>query len=349
MDQQLLAKLWGDGKTVKEIAEAVGSTHGVVNYWLIKYGLRTQAYKRNQVEEDTLRQMAEVQKIQRDVIADHFGVTQGAVMSCAKKWGITLPKWNEWKGYPHHLTPEQDSFLLGTLLGDGHIQIPTGSTRSAQYYAHHGPKQRGYIEWKRLLMLDFMSNAYKESVKSDLTGFHFCTGCNPLFLEWRRLFYKGRQKVYRESVARRLTPLSLAVWYMDEGTLTKGYPEITTHLHPDQAEMFEDALFDIFGIDAYPKRISRDTQKRVKLGIRGSSRKKFIEIIFPHIHPTLRYKLGLEQNLGEQPHSSETVSSQRDYMLGTRKALDTETEPAKVDGTVKEGQGCNNRQSAGKA
>lgn len=51
----------------------------------------------------------------------------------------------------------------------------------------------------------------------------------------------------------------------------------------------------------------------------------------------------------KQPHSQETVSSKRNYLLETPKALDTKTEPARVDGKVREDQGYDNGQSAGKA
>lgn len=347
MDYDLLAKLWNEeGKTINEIASIVGMKHGAVNYWLKKYGLRKSAYQHGKVCRETLSRMAS-DKVQRDVIAAHFGVCRQTVDNCAKKWGIELPKWDEWKGYPDSLTQEQEDFLVGTILGDGHIQTPQGE-RSAQYYAHHGPKQREYLDWKRRLMIEFMSPAYQDSVSPDSTGYHFCTGCHPLFLGWRDDFYVARTKVFRESHARRLTPLGLAVWYMDDGHFDKsGGVSIGTQMPKESAQKFVSVLYERFGFLFYPKAVHGDEKGRYYIRLRAASRPRFFEVIETHIHPTLRYKIG--EDRVEQPHSQETVSSKRDYLLETPKAPDTKTEPVKVDGTVGEGRGCDNGKSAGKA
>jgi len=310
MDRNQLEALWGAGKTVSEIAEETGVSHGKTNYWLKKFGLRKSAYRHNRVEESVLREMAEVQRRSRGEIADHFGVSVATVMNWARKWGVKLPKWNEWR-YPDALSPKQEEFLVGTLFGDGHVQIPPGSSRSAQFYVNHGPNQREYVEWKRRLMADFLSPAYKDSCVENPDGAHFVTGAHPLFLEWKDRFYRRMDpswhpfctpdlegkwtKVYTPEMAEKLTPFGLAIWYMDDGSLG-GWgkePVLTTQMFESQAKPVAQVLESSFGFQALIKPVSNDKRGwgRVFLQIRPYDTSKFFDIVRPYMITSMRYKV----------------------------------------------------------
>jgi hypothetical protein len=45
----------------------------------------------------------------------------------------------------------------------------------------------------------------------------FVTHTASVFSEWHRRFYTGRQKGVPEDIAQLLSPLSMAVWFMDDG------------------------------------------------------------------------------------------------------------------------------------
>lgn len=295
MDRKHLKSLWESGKTISEIASEIGSTHGATNYWLVKHGIRTPNYRHGKVDQKTLREMAEVQRRSRREIANHFGVTVATVMNRAKKWEIKLPMWNEWKGYPDTLTQKQEDFLVGTLFGDGHIQFSCGN-RSASFYAHHGPKQKAYIEWKRQLMSEFLSPAYKNGPVKDTTGWHFCTGAHPLFLEWKHFFYQHSTdgkwtKTYSKKVAEKLTPLGLAVWYMDDGTYSPRdkISEYTTHLQYEEAQEIQKVLWEKFSLETSAPLATDGVRQR--LVIKRSSQRSFENIISPYLITSMRYKV----------------------------------------------------------
>src|SRR3990170_1229478 len=72
---------------------------------------------------------------------------------------------------------------------------------------------------------------------ADPTGRHFVTVCHPAFLAWRHLVYRPDGSKRHDVLIERLTPLGLAVWYMDDGTYSgrDGTGTFTTQVRHDEA------------------------------------------------------------------------------------------------------------------
>ncbi|HEV8165697.1 MAG TPA: recombinase RecA, partial [Actinomycetota bacterium] len=158
---------------------------------------------------------------------------------------------------PHRLSPFQWEVLLGGLMGDGALS-PTRSGLGARYRLGHGARQAGYGDWKASL---FGNIGVSRSTNAKGAVFH---DVQPLveLAELREAVYVGGRKVFSHDYLKRLTPLSLAIWYMDDGSFelrAKGVQERTRDgsgrsdicieaMEPTTRSRLVDYLADTWGI-----------------------------------------------------------------------------------------------------
>ena len=111
---------------------------------------------------------------------------------------------------PHHLSDFQWEALRGTLMGDGALS-PTGSGHSARFRYSHCEKQVAYADWKASL---FSNVDRTRHVRADgVVTYDFSP--LPELAPLRRDVYVDKKKVFDDDYLKRLTPLSIALWYMD--------------------------------------------------------------------------------------------------------------------------------------
>ncbi|MEM3723198.1 MAG: hypothetical protein QW179_01935 [Candidatus Hadarchaeales archaeon] len=115
----------------------------------------------------------------------------------------------------------------------------------------------------------------------------FKTIAHPWLAELHAKFYRGGRKTVPDDIKDMLTPLVLAVWYMDDGSLSKGAPILNTQGYSveEQFKLLK-ALrkFHIIG------NINKDRDK-YRIRILKRHAKKFAEIIRPYVLPEFAYKL----------------------------------------------------------
>ena len=116
---------------------------------------------------------------------------------------------------PHHLSDFQWQVVLGGLMGDGALS-PTPERPGARFRFGHGAKQAEYGDWKASL---FANIGVSRSTNAKGAVFH---DLQPLaeLAELRDAVYVDGKKVLSDDYLKRLTPLSLAIWYMDDGGFT---------------------------------------------------------------------------------------------------------------------------------
>lgn len=121
------------------------------------------------------------------------------------------------------LTKRQESILLGTILGDGYLQ-KTGK-KNARLRLEHGYNQKEYLLWKgkqfpKLFLgkPDYLERAHPKT-KTVYKYWRWQSNSTPILGKWHDLFYKNGKKHIPAELNKILTEsLSLAVWYMDDGT-----------------------------------------------------------------------------------------------------------------------------------
>ncbi len=114
----------------------------------------------------------------------------------------------------HHLSDFQWQVLLGGLMGDSALS-PTRSGHGARLRWGHGAKQVEYGDWKASL---FANLTVSRSSNAKGAVFHDVQPL-PELAELRGAMYVGGKKVLSHEYLKRLTPLSLALWYMDDALL----------------------------------------------------------------------------------------------------------------------------------
>jgi recombination protein RecA len=196
---------------------------------------------------------------------------------------------------PHYLSEFQWEVLLGGLMGDGALS-PTGSGHGARFRWGHGKKQVEYGDWKASLFANLnvsRSENDKGAVFHDLQPL-------PELAELREAVYWGK-KVLSWDYIKRLTPLSLAIWYMDDGTFqirSKGMQQRTRGgtgrseicveaLEASSRTRLVEFMRDTWGIA--PKLVERGGKSVLQFP--KDETEKLHKLIAPYVHPSMEYKL----------------------------------------------------------
>ena len=178
------------------------------------------------------------------------------------------------------LSERQREILIGCVLGDAYIS-PLGKIR-----IEHSVKQRAYIEWKYQELRSLCYPAQPREIVHVLrTGKEYLSAfflLRQYFRAWRAIFYDGK-KIFPRDL--QVTPLSLAVWYMDDGCWTGKKAVISAESFGGVYRGYmQEALLRQHGIETV-------VGKNGKLIIRKKSHDKFFALIAPHIVPFMEYKL----------------------------------------------------------
>jgi recombination protein RecA len=197
---------------------------------------------------------------------------------------------------PHRLSDFQWQVVLGSLMGDGALS-PTRSGYGTRFRLGHGVKQTEYAEWKASLL---GSIPVSRSTNSKGAVFYDFTPL-PELSELREAVYVDGKKVFSEDYLKLLTPLSLAIWYMDDASFSiraKGLQARTREgsgradicveaMEPTTRVRLMQYLSDTWGI--VPKLIDR-AGKAVFVFSKDETA-KLHALIAPFVHPSMEYKL----------------------------------------------------------
>ena len=181
------------------------------------------------------------------------------------------------------ITPRQQEIIIGSLLGDGHL---AETTRGYAFRVNHGLVQKAYVDWK-YRELNSLTNSVPNVYKST---YYFRTVSHQYFDELRSLFYRKEKKIIPENIHRLLTPLAIAVWFMDDGTKEGKQVRINSQsFTKKENQKLSRTLEATLGIKST---INRD-KHLFRLRISDQSMSLFRKTVEPHIIPSMRYKLSL--------------------------------------------------------
>lgn len=124
---------------------------------------------------------------------------------------------------------ELKSAIIGMVLGDGNLtqsRFKDGIYRgNAIFRCSHSLKQWEYLEWKKNLiqrLFNYPLDIKKVIVSAGGKRYPVCslvTRVHPRLTQIFRMMYKDKKKIVTNDILNRLTPLALAIWYMDDGFL----------------------------------------------------------------------------------------------------------------------------------
>jgi LAGLIDADG DNA endonuclease family protein len=180
------------------------------------------------------------------------------------------------------LSDEQRSLIVGTLLGDGAMRCKV----NALIEINHSAEQKTYVDWKYQQLAELVGTPPKpRNGNGGRVAYRSTTRSLPVLTPYFRAFYPEGKKVVPYVT---LTPLALAVWFMDDGCKSHRALYLNTQqfAYEDQMKLLE-LLKAQFGIDAT---LNRDkTYHRIRIAVGSVGR--FIELIRPYLLRDFEYKL----------------------------------------------------------
>ncbi len=184
------------------------------------------------------------------------------------------------------LTPIQEEFLIGTILGDASIVANVGG-KNYRLQIEQCDKQKAYVWWKYDIFKDWVLSEPKFQEKNQ--SWRFRTITHPVFKEFRNLFYQGSKKIIPDNIDEILVnPLSLATWFMDDG-LKKGKNgfSVCTHAFSDEGiEILRQCLAKNFSLQT---NVHWDGKGKL-LYFPVSQKDRLKALLYDLILPEFRYK-----------------------------------------------------------
>lgn len=186
------------------------------------------------------------------------------------------------------LTRQEMDLIVGSVLGDGYLRIVPGR-KEAFLEVNHSIKAKEYVDWKyKLLKRICLSPPKERRQNKDLPkqAYRFYTRQHPQITALYQEFYVNGSKVIPKGFE--LEPLSLAIWYMDDGSRTK---KGDVYLNSQQFNLdSQRRLLHALRLLKIRARLNKD-KKYYRIRVYKESIPKLFSLIDSFIIPSMRYKL----------------------------------------------------------
>ena len=168
--------------------------------------------------------------------------------------------------------------IAGSLLGDSCITLSRAGTPRLRM--RHSVHQKEYLMHKYGILKEICPSAPKSEINSGFGTelWFFQTSCIGWLQELYEDFYPDGKKQLTERIAKYLSPIALAYWYMDDGSRSLNTATISTHgFLREQQHFLRDLIKEKYGLE-----IIEATEKRKNLyymRMRKSEAQQFFNLI----------------------------------------------------------------------
>ena len=192
------------------------------------------------------------------------------------------------------LTKKQSDVIIGLLLGDGCLELlPKGD--SARLKLEYTSKQKAYIDWLYGIFRDWVINPPKRKItkvfNKSFEKYWFTTVSSPILKKYFDLFYHNHKKIVPTAIGKLLTPIGLAIWFMDDGSTkskeSKGRILCTHAFSQQEVLLLCKVLKENFFLEAKPRKQKDGTE----IYISGHSFMQLRKTVSKYIVSSMRYKL----------------------------------------------------------
>ena len=188
----------------------------------------------------------------------------------------------------------QKQIIIGKLLGDGHLETANGKTYRLKI--EHSWRQKEYVDWlyRELTGLVLRPPQPKNQLVNnrEYKKYWFNTPYSGSLRFYAGQFYRQGKKVVPRLIKRWLTPLTLAVWFMDDGSIKSKECQgkiINTQAFDQQGlKRLLEALREKYQIDANLRKQKEGKQ----IYIPAKEVEKLKKAIGHYVLPSMKYKLG---------------------------------------------------------
>lgn len=198
------------------------------------------------------------------------------------------------------LSDQQWQVILGSLMGDGAISPNPRGRSGVRFRMGHGAAQVSYLDWK----VSLLGNS-EHTISTNAKGAAFADFTPlPELNELRQAVYLGDGRKHLSwDYLKALTPLALAVWYMDDGCFTvrsKGVQERTRGgtgriefcveaMSAGSCERLVRYLRDTHDLDV--KLTRRGRMRTTVLQFTTAATTRFQQLVAPYVPSAMEYKL----------------------------------------------------------
>lgn len=192
---------------------------------------------------------------------------------------------------------EKRGAVIGMILGDGHIR-PKRYTISIS----HSEKQKEYLFFKKEILETIQKSKISLCGRTTyLNGKKYFsvrleTRKIPMYRVLHKRFHPNGLKEVKRDLLNQLTPLGIAIWFMDDGSTTFKKKEgkihgvetvLHTYLSKEQNEIIVKYFQEVWNI----KWGLNKSKGKYRLRMGTKEAKKFVKIIEPHIISSMKYKI----------------------------------------------------------
>jgi recombination protein RecA len=200
----------------------------------------------------------------------------------------------------HVLGEQQLQVVLGALMGDGNLSPNRRDRSGTRFRMGHGAKQAEYLDWKTSLLGNV---GHSRTVNAKGAVFADFTPLPELGELHDAVYFGDGKKHLTWEYLKSLTPLALAVWYMDDGSFTvrsKGVQERTAGgtgrieivveaMSPGSRDRLVKYLRDTHKLDV--QLVTKGARQVSAIRFTTAASEKFQKVVAPYIHPSMDYKL----------------------------------------------------------
>lgn len=208
-----------------------------------------------------------------------------------------------------HLNRVEIQVALGSIFGDATIAKPYNCKNSTCYFIEgHSGAQVEYLKWKHQHLAP-LSRGWKliaprrnpVTCRTKSSYFQLRSKSEPVWNQFRTWFYDGRNKVVRRSTLNRLNELGLAVWFMDDGSLTKHqtsrYARLATNgFSEDENEIIRKWFMIRWNLAP----VVAKNNAYFELHFSSRQAQALLRIIGRYIHPCMDYKTDMRFAVGQK-------------------------------------------------
>ena len=191
------------------------------------------------------------------------------------------------------LSDQCKEIILGSILGDGSLRIQK-PYRNARFSFRHSIHQKEYFWWKVEQLKEISGNKYSWEQEADGFGgkkLRYQSRALDSLTDLYRLSHKKSKLQIRRKWLNLLTPISLMIWWFDDGSIIgNGRRGVfcTDCFSYEEQKILARYLKKVWDINVTIGKIIRVregvTKEYYRLWIRSSEElKKFLRVIIPHL------------------------------------------------------------------
>ncbi len=192
------------------------------------------------------------------------------------------------------ISSRQKQIIIGKLLGDGHLESANGKTYRLKI--EHSFNQRSYVDWLYQELKPLVTAEPKIKLQTingtEYKKYWFNTHYSGSFRFYAQQFYQGKKKIAPQSIGHFLTPLALAIWFMDDGSIK------SKECH---GKILNTQSFDAVDLERLQRALDKNFHLRTSLRKQKEGYQIYIlageiiklrQTIGKYVLPSMQYKLG---------------------------------------------------------